>query len=174
MKHYFGFVSNYYFDTVNGRIILYFNDRTNIVVYLDENSGRIVKRMKINTATGVWHPGVRIGMTVDNFEIIAHNHFQVGRPSIATRAQYTQRQVMYWDDNRTCNQTRMDTIKSALEQIKIGKAYHFWDYNCQTFVNIACTRKAKSESVENAKAGLGVAASVLLVFSLIGLAASSK
>ena len=165
MQHHIGYIVNYYLD--NHFIILYYNNGKSLTVNFDNNTGKPVKRKKTNTLTGVWHTGLWLGTASDGTGIIAHNHYLVGRPSVATSAQFAQQMPIYWDE-RVCNQSIFNRIDAAMRQIIAGKKYNVTNYNCQHYVNIACIRKQKSESIDNFTAGLGVAASVLLLVGLVG------
>ena len=164
MKHHIGYIVDYYLD--NHFIVLYYNNGKTLTVNFDENTGKPVKRKKTNTLTGVWHTGLWLGTTIDGTKIIAHNHYLVGQPSVATITQFGQGKPIHWDE-RNCNQTIYQRIDSAMRQIIAGKRYNLTNYNCQHYVNIACIRKQKSESIDNFTAGLGVAASVFLLAGLI-------
>jgi hypothetical protein len=164
MEHHIGFVTNYYLDT--NFIILHFLNGDYLKIYTDEISGTPFERIKKNTITGIWHPGIYIGQTENNIQIFAHNHFKVGRPSVATRAQFEQGKLLY-PYNRICNVPKENRIRITLEQIIEGKPYDVLSYNCQHFVNISCLKEKKSDSINNAIAGLGILAGVFLLAGVI-------
>jgi len=160
MSHHIGYVVNY--QLIIDGVILYFNSGASLIVYFDQNTGRPVKRKKRDTLTGVWHTGLWLGSTSDGTSIIAHNHILVGRPSFATISQFGQQMKVY-SDERICNQDIDLRIESVLQQIVAGRNYHLTNYNCQHFVNIACSRKRTSEVVDNFR----IAASFLLLFGFV-------
>ena len=165
MKHHIGHIVDYYFTNDNG-LHLQFENGDRLEVRITAESGRVVNRPKVNSLTGIKHPGIVIGNTLDGRRVMAHNHRKVGRPSIAYYRQYAQGKEVIWD-NRKCTRSKMGILQSALDQIMEGRTYSAPNYNCQTFVNIACRRVVKSESVSNAKAALGMLAGLFLVAMIL-------
>lgn len=165
MNHHIGQITSFHLD--NNFAVLYGAKGNPIKVYFNKDSGKIVTRKKTNKLSSVQHPGIYLGKTHNGTIIILHNHYKVGHPSAATLQQYAQGEKVIWD-NRKCNVGWFEIVASALRQIKERRHYHLTNYNCQHFVNIACIRKQKSESVDNFAAGLGVAASILLLVGLAG------
>lgn len=166
MDYHIGQITDFYLDS--NFAILYDAKGNSLTVHFDDCTGKIVTRKKTNTRTGIPHPGIYLGRTNNGIIIILHNHYKVGYPSAATLQQYSRGEKVSWD-NRKCNVSWLEIVASALRQIKTRGHYHLTNYNCQHFVNIACIRKQKSESIDNFRAGFGLAASVLLLVVLVGV-----
>lgn len=145
---------------------LFFNDGKEIWVRLDERSGKIVQRLKVGTLTDVIHPSVWLGTDYNTGEIyILHNHYRQGSAYIATFSDYASGQQVSWKQGKTLNNPRV-IIQKALDLIISGRRYDKVNYNCQTFVNIACNNKVASEDVNK---WVGITAT----FFVVGIALSA-
>lgn len=166
MNHHIGQITDFYLD--NNFAVLHDAKGNSLTVHFNNCTGKVVTRKKTNKLSSVQHPGIYLGKTNNGTTIILHNHYAIGHPSAATLQQYSRGEKVSWD-NRKCNVSRLEIVASALRQIKARKRYHLTNYNCQHYVNIACIKKQKSESVDNVRAGFGIAASFVAVVGIIGL-----
>lgn len=68
-----------------------FNDSVNIflstgeilTIYFNDNSGKAYYRHKINTISGIKHPGIYLGTDNLGNNYFAHNHYHFGKPTIS-------------------------------------------------------------------------------------------
>lgn len=129
-------------------------------LYRNENSGRVFFRYKLGVLSDIKHPGIYLGNDVNGRHYFMHNHYQTGRPSIVTEHEFTQGQTYFLDHEKVAN--REQTLCSGLEQVRAGTPYGLLDYNCQSFVNLAASRVAKSEDVEKWTGALLLAAVITI------------
>jgi hypothetical protein len=171
MKHHIDHIYHY---ELHGEVLtLHFENRQPLQVYLDGNSGRPIKRQKIDTVFGVKHTGVRLGTSLSGETIVAHNHYKVGRPAVATYPQFSMGEDVLWDD-REHDRPGLSSVKSSMNQILNGNPYTVSYYNCQHFVNLSVRGERKSESLRNMAAGIGFGLFAIGVLGLLMGAGSSR
>lgn len=153
----------YYKISPENLLELYFGNGGKILIRLDENSGRIMKRPKIASLLNVQHTGIRLGTDYYTGEVyVIHNHFQFGAAYITTFTEFAARQQVSW--NGGCTNPPLNVISTGLDYVIAGKRYDVLAYNCQTLTNTACHSKPVSEDVNR------IAGGALLGFLLVGLA----
>lgn len=136
-------------------------------VILDEHSGRVITRLKVNTISKVQHTGIWLGTDYDSGEtLIIHNHYRYGSAHIATRQDFAAGQQDYWKDE-TCSNDWLTVIRTALNHVVAGRHYSVLDYNCQSFTNTACNNKSMSEDVRKwGGIAVGGLATLLLIVAI--------
>lgn len=157
---------SFYF-IANG-VVLTWDNGISTAVYFNQSSGKVYYRYKINTLTNIKHPGIYLGRDIRGNEYWVHNHYLVGGANVTTGPDFRQNQKIFVYQEYCTNSPRQ-VIQSALNQVKARESYQPITYNCQTFANKACHNQRKSESVENALAGV---AFVGLLFAVAGLLSS--
>lgn len=116
-------------------------------IRLDDNSGKILTRPKVDSLTKVQHPGIWLGTDYNTGEsYVIHNHYHFGGAHIATFSAYAAGQQVSWKAGR-CTNDPMRVINTGLAHVVSGKPYDLLNYNCQTFANTACYNKPVSEDV---------------------------
>ena len=137
-----------YFTYLKGNVLLIvLNTGQKKWIRLDDNSGRILTRLKVNSLTNVQHPGIWLGTDYYTGEgYVIHNHYHFGSAHIATLPTYAAGQQVYWKEGR-CTNDPMNVINTGLAHVIEGKPYNWLNYNCQTFANTACYNKPVSEDV---------------------------
>ena len=116
------------------------------------HSGKVITRSKIDTLTGVFHPGVIIGQDKFGREWIAHNHFKNKRPTFDLMETYLDGEQLLWD-TRQVSFSRQQIVDRAIAEVLKGKKYTWTNYNCQVFVNLIVRNEHTSESVDNLSNG---------------------
>jgi hypothetical protein len=160
---------NYQF--FNGSIRLDYQSGQSIWVSLDENSGRVLTRLKKGTLSSVQHTGIWLGTApFTGVSYVLHNHYLQGGAHVATYDDYASGQQVYWKQG-ACTNDWLSVIKKGLYHVIIGKHYNWLDYNCQTFTNAACHNQYKSEDVAK---WVGILASVTALFFLGAIAQGSR
>jgi hypothetical protein len=129
---------------------------------LNEWSGKILFRYKINTISDVEHPGIVLGYD-QSAEVwyFMHNHFEHGRPVIETREGFSKGKQLYIAARQSPYHQSV-ILQRGLEEIIQARPYNGFNYNCQVFVNRVCHNENKSEAVENWTGGLALGALVFL------------
>jgi hypothetical protein len=141
---------------------LFLQDGSMLRLWLDEWSGKIVFRHKINTISNVRHPGIRLGYDQHGNWYCMHNHYEHGRPEIEIEANFTKGQQLYIAE-RQSNFECLTIIQNGLNEILEGKAYNKITNNCQYFVNRVCFNENKSEAVNNWVGSITASLLLLLV-----------
>jgi len=139
-----------------------------LTIFFNANSGKAYYRNKIDTISNVKHPGIFIGTDAWNNEYFVHNHYQVGKASLAIRNAFDKGMPIYLYEEKCSNQP-LTVVNKAFQHIARGERYNFISYNCQTMVNDACSNQRKSQDVE--KWAGGIAATALIAL-FIGVALS--
>jgi hypothetical protein len=129
--------------------------------WLNEWSGKIVFRYKINTISDVEHPGIVLGYDQSGAWYYMHNHFQYGRPIIEVQEQFSKGKQLYISNHQSSYQQTV-ILKRGLEEVLQARSYNWLNYNCQIFVNRVCFDENKSEAVENWTGGLAFGALLFL------------
>jgi hypothetical protein len=140
---------------------LFMADGKMLRLWLNEWSGKIVFRYKINTISNVKHPGIVLGYDEAGVWYYMHNHFENGRPAIEQQIGFAKGQQVY-TEQRQSDFGSLALIERGLNEIIAAKPYAWLGYNCQVFVNRVCFNENKSETVENWTGGLALGLLVLL------------
>jgi len=111
------------------------------------DSGRVITRDKVDTITGVPHPGIVIGIDRYGRIWVAHNHRLNGLPTYDVMEKYLDKEEMRYD-NRSVKYTRSEIVRRAIAEVEKGKGYFWLTYNCQIFVNLVVRNEHVSESVD--------------------------
>jgi hypothetical protein len=123
-----------------------------IHIYESVDSGKVITRSKIDTWTGVLHPGIIIGKDKFGRVWVAHNHFKNQRPTFDLLETYLDGEQRL-EDIRQVSYSRHQIVDRAIAEVLRGKKYTWTNYNCQVFVNIVVRNEHKSESVDNLSNG---------------------
>ena len=117
-----------------------------MTIYFTINSGKIYYRNKINTLTGIKHPGIFLGIDINGVEYFLHNHYHIGKAAIVTGDEFKSGQPLFLY-NEFCTNSPLQVIQIGLLNAQKGESYHFLKYNCQTYTNLACHNKNESQDV---------------------------
>ncbi len=162
---------NYQFLDSNS-LRLHFVGNQSIQVILDEHSGKIVTRDKVNTIINIQHTGIWLGRNaLTNEVLIIHNHYNYGAAHVASYAEYAQSKKVF-PKNETCANDALTVIQVGLDHVLKGKSYQPINHNCQTLTNLACNNKAESEDV--AKLFKSLAGLFLMVLIFCALTSSEE
>ncbi len=137
-------LQNYEIDA-NDLVHLYFSKNRYIRICLDEFSGKILTRNKVNGT--IQHTGILLGRHYQTGQrFVIHNHPLPGFAHITTVEDYAQgQQIRVKKVN--CLNPQMDVIKIGLNAVLTRKKYRLLADNCQTLVNSACNNRNYSEDV---------------------------
>ncbi len=160
------------YRVIRDLLVIYFTDRDPIKLFLNDSSGQIYYRYKIDAVfNSIPHPAIYIGNDSEGKHYFIHNHINAGTAVLVTEQEFTQGQP-YFYDNRSCTNSLDQVLYSALNQATSKEPYHFKVYNCQTLTNIACTNTRKSETVEKILSNIAIVA--FAFFAGKALLSSSK
>lgn len=133
----------------NGYVYLYTNSTEPQRVQITEHSGKIVKRKKVNTLVGVWHPGIIIGTSDTGHILVVHHHYLYTYPEIHTLTTYADG-----------NEVEIDTQETHYSlDVMLERALYYWDNapkynlvsnNCQHFVSVVARNEKVSQTMEKA------------------------
>ncbi len=137
-----------------------------LILYFNENSGKVYYRYKIDTISNVKHPGIFLGVDINGVGYFLHNHYHYGRAVVVTENEFTQEKPLYIYTEK-CSNAPLKVIEVGLREAVRGEQYHFLDYNCQTFTNTACNNVRKSETVNSWLFGGGILALVGIGLAVI-------
>lgn len=132
----------------NNYVDLILNTGTIQRIYFNQNSGKAYYRFKIQTISGVKHPGIYLGTDAAGIEYIAHNHYHYGKPVITTLDEFRMAQQIYYYEEYASNPPHI-VIEKALNGVLRGERYTILTFNCQSFVQDVISNKRDSPSVNN-------------------------
>ena len=141
-----------------------------INLYKTNKSGQVITRKKIDTITGVYHPGIVIGEDDFGQTWVAHNHYEHNRPVIQPLQEFS-KGVQTLPDPRKVIFSNEAVVSRALNEVNSQKQYNKVNYNCQTFVNVVTRNEKASESVDRIGNNLLFFG---LLASILGLTTGSK
>jgi hypothetical protein len=130
-----------------GTLCVYMTNGATLVIFLNENSGKVYYRFKIDTVSQVKHTGIHLGTDRFGTHYMMHNHYENGRPCIVTLEGFTKGKE-YYEYHIDPENAPFRVIEIALNEIIRGEQYDSVSYNCQTFINVACINKRKSDDVD--------------------------
>lgn len=159
---------NHFYFLNNNLLRLDFPGNRTILVQLDEYSGRIITRKKVDTISNVQHTGIWLGRCLHTRrQLVIHNHYKYGTAHIADLESYAYGETVYLKNER-CTNDPVTVLKIGLNHVRARKPYRALSYNCQTFTNTACHNSGYSEdAVKWTGRILGGLAIVLLAKSLV-------
>ncbi len=135
------------FYLTNDTLFIYMTNGSTLVIFLNENSGKVYYRFKIDTVSQVRHTGIYLGADGLGTQYVMHNHYENGRPCIVSLKGFTKGKDFYEYSINRLNSS-LQVVEIGLNEILRGERYDSVNYNCQTFVNIACINKRKSDDVD--------------------------
>jgi len=135
-----------------------------LTLHFNQDSGKAFFRYKINTISGIKHPGIFIGCDNSGVRYVAHNHYRYGKPVLVTWEEFAQEQNTFAYPEYATN-PHLVVIEKALNGILKGEKYTAFIFNCQVFVNEALADKRRSPATENIFAGLALFGLLLLGLS---------
>src|SRR5690606_5438154 len=115
------------------------------------------------------HPGIYLGADSHRNQYFLHNHYHYGKATVCTIGEFAQSQPIH-EYSEKCTNAPLAVIESGLNQVVRGERYNFANYNCQTFVNVACNNERRSQDVEK---WVGRVVFGVFTAALIGLIAKS-
>lgn len=139
----------------NNVLTLYYPNGQAGYIFLNADSGKIFFRYKIDAMFTIEHPAVYLGQDINGVNYFVHNHIDAGTAVVVNEYEFTQG-MPYYLDKRSCSNSWLQVIQSALNQVLAQEPYQFSGYNCQTFTNIACTNTRKSETIEKIVGSIAV------------------
>ena len=122
-----------------------------IFKYVD--SGKVITRDKIDTKTGVLHPGIIIGVDRYGRIWVAHNHVSNKQPTYDVLEKYLDGKQMIYD-NRPVKFSPEEIAERTIAEVQLGKRYTWITYNCQHFVNLIVRNEHKSEAIDKISNGV--------------------
>jgi hypothetical protein len=135
------------FYLTNSTLYIYMSNGATLTIFLNETSGKVYYRFKIDTVSQVKHTGIYLGVDRLGTHYMMHNHYENGRPCIVTLEGFTKGRDFYEYPISPENST-LKVIEIGLNEILRGERFDSVNYNCQTFVNLACINKRKSDDVD--------------------------
>ncbi len=135
------------FYLTNSALYIYMTNGATLAIFLNENSGKVYYRLKIDTVSQVKHTGIYLGTDRFGTHYMMHNHFENGRPCIVTFQGFAKGKE-YYEYNINPENAPFLVIEIGLNEILRGERYDSVNYNCQTFINLACLNKRKSDDVD--------------------------
>ena len=135
------------FYLTNGTLCVCMTNGATLVIFLNENSGKVYYRLKIDTVSQIKHTGIYLGTDRFGTHYMMHNHYENGRPCIVTFEGFTKGKE-YYEYHINSENAPLRVIEIALNEIIRGEQYDSVRYNCQTFINVACINKRKSDDVD--------------------------
>lgn len=141
------------YQLYNDHVDLFMTNGNILRLRLNEWSGKILFRYKINTISNVEHPGIVLGYDQSGAWYYMHNHFQHGRPIIEVQEQFSRGKQLYIASRQSPYQQTV-ILQKGLDEVLQARSYDGLNYNCQIFVNRICFNENKSEAVENWTGGL--------------------
>jgi hypothetical protein len=120
---------------------------------INDNSGKIIYRNKIDSIIGIKHPGIILGNDQWGTVWVIHNHYKIGKPQIVTLDQFAEDQEVFYD-LRPVFYSKEQIVKNAIEHWNSGREYSWLRYNCQQFVNGVTQGKRYSETVDRVSENL--------------------
>jgi hypothetical protein len=116
-------------------------------IYSINETGLIIYRDKIDTLTGVPHPGIILGADNWGTTWVIHNHYKNGRVIIESLQDFAEGSQCFYD-SRPVFYSKEDVIQRAIERFIEKKEYHWLTHNCQHFVNNVAQGMHYSETVD--------------------------
>lgn len=133
-----------------------------LTIFLNDSSGQIFYRYKINSISKIPHPAIYLGNDIHGNQYFIHNHYEVGYASIVSKSVFSKGQRIYRDE-RGCQNTPKDIIRIGLRYVNNQIRYDWLSDNCQTLTSNACNNIKQSESINNWAKGLALFALVAIV-----------
>lgn len=127
-----------YLPTTNGQTL---------ALYLNENSGRLLYRDKINTLIGIKHPGIELGRDQYGYRWIIHHHYKNTFPTIEREDAFSLGQTIFYDE-RAMFYNQYEIIKRSLAAWENSTVYHWLWNNCQHFTNEIVWNQSTSETID--------------------------
>ncbi len=140
---------------------LVMTDGKTLRLWLNEWSGKILFRRKINTLSDIEHPGIVLGYDQTGVWHYLHNHFEHERPVIEAQKGFSKGKQLHVAKRQSPYQQKL-VLQRGLDELLQGRHYNWLNYNCQIFVNRVCFNESKSEAVEGWAGGLAFGALLFL------------
>ena len=160
---------DYSIDTFNQCVTLFYDNGNSVKVNLNQDSGNIYKRPKINSVYNIDHKGIYVGYSEYGEQIMVHNHYLPGRAVVTTWEGFLQNQTFELDQ-KVCTNDPITRIAIALQMVLDRTQYDLLTHSCQTLVNESCTNEKKNDDTEKVLGGLALTA--LLIAGIAALANS--
>lgn len=136
------------FTLFNNYVDLIFNTGELLKISFNEYSGKAYYRFKVQTISGVKHPGIYLGVDSTGTEYIAHNHYHFGKPVITTLDEFRKGQQIFLYEEFATNPSLL-IIEIALNGVLRGERYEAVTFNCQSYVHEAISNKRTSPTIKN-------------------------
>lgn len=135
-------------------------------LYLFNDSGKVVSRDKVDTVTGVPHPGIIIGQDIWKRIWVIHNHYKNGKPHIVLLSEYADGERVIYDSRQVCF-TQEQIVERAIYYWNERDTYSWLKYNCQHFVNLIVRGETVSETVDKFSDITTLTGSAVSLFGLL-------
>ncbi|HZX74615.1 MAG TPA: hypothetical protein VFE57_09355 [Cyclobacteriaceae bacterium] len=146
---------------------LYLNVRgKDLLLFKNAESGKIIYRDKINTITGIKHPGIILGEDAYNKVWVIHNHYKIGHAEIVTLEEFSMGTKWFFDD-RPVSYSKDEIVTRAIESWKKKEKYNWLTNNCQKFVNRVARNKNYSEAMSKVSSAAMITGALITVGGLI-------
>ncbi len=128
-------------------------------VFFTTRTGLVLKRKKQHPILKyvIDHKGMILGILSDGTEVVLHNHIDAGGAEVTTK-QLFDKGLKSETDHKVCSNDVLSKIQIALNDVRSGRPYDELNYNCQVYVNRACSNENKSD--DGARVFFGAAAVV--------------
>ena len=141
-------------------------DNSTFRLWLNEWSGKIIYRYKINTISNVKHPGICLGFDKDRNWYYMHNHFEHSGPAIEIDKAFAKGHRLFLETRQSQYNSSI-ILQRGLNEMIQSKTYHWHDYNCQSYVNTVCFNENRSQSIDEWKSALGFGALLFFGFGVL-------
>lgn len=137
-----------------------------IRVYFSNRTGLIIKRPKRHLVLKhfIDHKGMVLGNLYNGVEIVLHNHLDA-KTAIVTNINDFEQGIKSTTDNKICSNDLGTQIQIALNDVLIKRPYDALEYNCQTYVNRACSNSNASDDAGRVFVG---ALTTIAVIGILG------
>lgn len=159
-------IIDFSYDDFNDSITVYGYYNSNLTIYLNDSSGKLVYRYKIGFPSNAQHPGIVVGEDIHGVRYILHNHRDHGCAVIENEFFYAKGMEVQRLD-KVCDYPHRQVLENGLNEAILCRPYNWLENNCQVYVNRACNNTVYSESVQEWKPVMAVAG-IFILLALLG------
>lgn len=158
-------LSYYFYENF---VDLYYTNGQQCRVYYTEDTGAIIKRPKKGPVTQYFidHKGMILGNLSDGTIVVLHNHIDYKCAVVDTLTGFENGIQSVYDDKQ-CTNTPLEMINIALEDVVNQREYDKLQWNCQIFVNKACTNEHKTDDTGRILGGVAATIGIVVVLGAL-------